>query len=45
MKYRKLGSSGLLVSEVSLGGWITFGGTIEEDTARAIVRRALAALD
>jgi len=41
MKYRKLGSSGLLVSEVSLGGWITFGGTIEEDTARAIVRRAV----
>ena len=41
MKYRKLGSSGLLVSEVSLGGWITFGGTIGEDTARAIVRRAV----
>lgn len=41
MKYRKLGSSGLKVSEVSLGGWITFGGTIPEEDARAIVRRAV----
>jgi voltage-dependent potassium channel beta subunit len=43
MKYRKLGSSGLRVSEVSLGGWITFGGTIEEPMAHAIVRRAIEA--
>lgn len=43
MKYRKLGSSGLKVSEVSLGGWITFGGTIEESMAKAIVRRAIEA--
>ncbi|MFT7619670.1 MAG: voltage-dependent potassium channel beta subunit [Planctomycetota bacterium] len=41
MKYRKLGSSGLKVSEISLGGWITFGGTIPEDDARAIVHRAI----
>ncbi len=41
MKYRKLGSSGLRVSEVSLGGWITFGGTISEDVAKKIVRCAV----
>jgi len=41
MKYRKLGSSGLKVSEVSLGGWITFGGTIPDEDARAIVKRAI----
>ncbi|MEW6071149.1 MAG: aldo/keto reductase family protein [Planctomycetota bacterium] len=41
MQYRRLGSSGLQVSAVSLGGWITFGGTIEEGVARAIVRRAV----
>jgi voltage-dependent potassium channel beta subunit len=41
MKYRKLGSSGLRVSEISLGGWITFGGTIEEGVAKSIVQRAL----
>jgi len=41
MKYRKLGSSGLMVSEVSLGGWITFGGTVDDGAARSIVRRAV----
>lgn len=41
MKYRKLGKSGLRVSSVSLGGWITFGGTIEEATAHAICRTAV----
>ena len=41
MQYRRMGASGLKVSAVSLGGWITFGGTIEDDTARAIVRRAV----
>ena len=41
MKYRKLGSSSLQVSEISLGGWITFGGTIEDREARAIVNAAI----
>ena len=41
MQYRKLGASELLVSEIALGSWLTFGGGI--DTARAIecVRSAL----
>jgi len=41
MNYRKLGKSGLRVSSVSLGGWITFGGTIDEETAHSICRTAL----
>ncbi len=41
MQYRKLGSSGLRVSAISIGGWVTFGGTIDEDSSRAIVRRAV----
>ena len=41
MNYRKMGRSGLKLSSVSLGGWITFGGTVDEDTARAIVRTAV----
>ena len=41
MNYRKMGRSGLKLSSVSLGGWITFGGTIDEDAARAIVRTAV----
>ncbi len=30
MKYRRLGNTGLKVSEVSLGAWTTFGQTVEE---------------
>jgi len=30
MKYRKLGTSGLLVSEFSFGSWITFGSQIDK---------------
>ncbi len=40
MKYRHLGSSGLRVSEVSLGSWLTYGGTVEDEAARACIRRA-----
>ncbi len=30
MKYRRLGNSGLKVSELSLGGWLTFGGSVKD---------------
>jgi voltage-dependent potassium channel beta subunit len=30
MKYRRLGNTGLKVSEISLGAWTTFGQTVEE---------------
>ena len=30
MKYRRLGGAGIKVSEVSLGGWLTFGAQIDE---------------
>jgi voltage-dependent potassium channel beta subunit len=33
MKYRHLGSSGLQVSELSLGSWVTFGDQLGEDIA------------
>ncbi len=41
MLYRKLGSSGLEVSEISLGSWLTFGVGIERERAVACVSRAL----
>jgi aryl-alcohol dehydrogenase-like predicted oxidoreductase len=41
MEYRQLGASGLRVSEIALGNWITHGGQVGEDTARACVRAAL----
>ena len=40
MKYRRLGHSGLQVSVVGLGSWLTYGGNVGADTARACVLRA-----
>ena len=40
MHYRRLGHSGLKVSEISLGSWITFGGQIDEETAIALINAA-----
>ncbi|MEO1167776.1 MAG: aldo/keto reductase family protein [Pseudomonadota bacterium] len=40
MKYRKLGSSDLEVSEISLGTWLTTGVGVEKDTAIACIDRA-----
>jgi aryl-alcohol dehydrogenase-like predicted oxidoreductase len=41
MEHRNLGSSGLKVSEIAYGNWITHGSQVEEDAAIACVRRAL----
>ena len=40
MNYRNLGSSGLKVSEISLGSWTTYGGSIGRGESKLIVRRA-----
>jgi aryl-alcohol dehydrogenase-like predicted oxidoreductase len=40
MRYRKLGSSELEVSEISLGSWLTFGGGIPRGQAEACVAKA-----
>lgn len=40
MKYRHLGATGLKVSEISLGSWVTYGGQVEGDSAREIIHRA-----
>src|SRR2546423_15635355 len=41
MEFRHLGRSGLQVSEISYGNWITHGSQVEEDQATACVRTAL----
>ncbi|MGH8828942.1 MAG: aldo/keto reductase, partial [Jiangellaceae bacterium] len=41
MDYRALGRSGLKVSEIAYGNWITHGSQVEEDAARACVHAAL----
>ncbi len=43
MEYRRLGNSGLWISEISYGNWITHGSQIEQDTAERCVRAALEA--
>ena len=40
MRYRRLGRSGLQVSELSLGSWLTFGKLITEDTAADLMKLA-----
>src|SRR3954466_3943855 len=41
MEFRHLGRSGMLVSEISYGNWITHGSQVEEEQALACVRAAL----
>ncbi|MFC4051307.1 aldo/keto reductase family protein [Actinomadura syzygii] len=41
MEFRNLGRSGLKVSEIAYGNWLTHGSQVEEDAARACVRAAL----
>lgn len=35
MNYRRLGKSGLKVSELSLGSWVTYGGQVGDEAAKA----------
>ena len=41
MEYRRLGRSGLKVSEISYGNWLTHGSQVEADAAHACVKEAL----
>lgn len=40
MKYRRLGRTGLKVSEISLGSWLTYGNTVESNTATQVIDQA-----
>jgi aryl-alcohol dehydrogenase-like predicted oxidoreductase len=40
MRYRKLGSWGVRVSEIGLGSWLTYGGYVEDERAVACIHRA-----
>jgi aryl-alcohol dehydrogenase-like predicted oxidoreductase len=41
MEFRHLGASGMKVSEITYGNWITHGGQVEDEAAVASVRAAL----
>ena len=40
MEYRRLGASDLVISEISLGSWLTYGASVERERAAACVDRA-----
>ena len=40
MRYRTLGHSGLQLSVIGLGSWLTFGGNVGRDVTRTCVLRA-----
>ena len=41
MEFRHLGRSGLVVSEIAYGNWLTHGSQVEADQAKACVKEAL----
>ena len=41
MEFRHLGRSGLVISEIAYGNWLTHGSQVEEEAALACVRAAL----
>ncbi|MFQ5832255.1 MAG: aldo/keto reductase family protein [Candidatus Thorarchaeota archaeon] len=41
MKYRKVGKSGLKISEISLGSWLTYGGTVDNKVAKKCMTTAV----
>ena len=41
MNYRRLGNAGMKLSELGMGGWLTFANAIEEEQGKAILHKAL----
>lgn len=41
MNYRRVGKSGLKISEISLGAWLTYGGSVDPDHSTKIIRAAI----
>ncbi len=41
MQYRRMGDTGMKISTVSLGAWITYGGTVGDETALACLHAAV----
>src|SRR6185369_9213314 len=40
MNYRRLGDAGIQLSEIGLGGWLTFGNAVEQGVAKAVFDKA-----
>ena len=41
MKYRQLGNTGTMISEISLGAWLTYGGSVDKEVTKACILSAI----
>lgn len=41
MKYRNVGKTGLKISEISLGAWLTYGGSLDKGSSKPCVTKAI----
>jgi voltage-dependent potassium channel beta subunit len=41
MNYRRIGKSGLKISEISLGSWLTYGGNVDDSVAKECMTTAI----
>jgi voltage-dependent potassium channel beta subunit len=41
LKYRRVGKSGLKISEISLGSWLTYGGSVDDKVAKECMAAAV----
>lgn len=41
MQYRRVGNSGLEISAISIGGWLTFGGSVDDGVTSSILSAAV----
>lgn len=41
MKYRNVGKTGLKISEISLGSWLTYGGSEDKESSRKCITKAI----
>lgn len=41
MNYRRVGKSGLKISEIALGAWLTYGGSVDKGRSEKIIRAAI----
>ncbi len=41
MKYRHLGKAGIKISEISLGAWLTYGGSVAQEVTQACIKAAV----
>ncbi|MFW9855253.1 MAG: aldo/keto reductase family protein [Candidatus Thorarchaeota archaeon] len=41
MEYRRVGKTGLKISEIAIGAWLTYGGSLEKDASKPCITTAI----